>query len=200
MEPLVFICYSSGDREIASEIATFLAAENINVWFDEWKVSLGDSLTNAVQAGLMCTHFIVLISKNSEVAKFQKREFQSTLARYIEEGRPKIIPIILDNSEPPKLIADIKYWKYQGGTEKDRKQLVASITGNLPAQNFIRAIVKKYREVVIDTTHKGDPLPYRACPKCGNIKLKRSSIVDYAGDEEYFIIECTECGWSEWSQ
>jgi len=200
MEPIVFISYSSGDREIASEIATFLAAEGINVWFDEWKVSLGDSLTNAVQAGLECTHFVVLISKNNEAAKFQKREFQSTLARYIEKGTPKIVPVILDNSEPPKLLEDIKYWRYEGGTEKDRKQLVTSITGNLPTQNFIRAIVKKYHEVVIDTTDTNNPLPYKVCPECGSAKLKRSSIVDYARDETYFIIECTECDWSAWSQ
>jgi len=34
MEPTVFISYSFKDKEIASEIAMFLAAENINVWFD----------------------------------------------------------------------------------------------------------------------------------------------------------------------
>ena len=156
MEPTVFISYSFKDKEIASEIATFLAAENINVWFDVWKITLGDSTTEEIQRALECTHFVVLISRNTKTSRFQKREFQSALACYIKKGTPKILPILLDDSEAPKLLADIRYWKYEGGTERDRDEIVRSITGRSPSQNFIRAIVKKYHELVIDTTSGSD--------------------------------------------
>ena len=200
MVPNVFISYSAKDKDIASEIATFLAAENINVWFDEWKVRLGDSLIKEIQAGLKCSHFIFLISRNTETAKFQRREFQSALARYVQEGSPKIIPILLDDSRPPELLADIKHKKYEGGTEKDREEIVKSITGKLPSQNFIRAIVKKYHEVIVDTTDQNDPLPFKACPECGCMDLERGSFTDYEHDETYFHIACPECGWQTWSQ
>lgn len=72
--------------------------------------------------------------------------------------------------ESPKLLADIRHWRYKGGTEKDRQQLGKSITGKLPTQNFIRAIVRKCHEVVLDTTNTNDPLPYKAYPECGSIK------------------------------
>lgn len=45
-----------------------------------------------------------------------------------------------------------------------------------------------------------DPLPYIACPKCGSGKLNRSSATDYDRDEMYFIINCEDCGWSQWTQ
>lgn len=201
MVPNVFISYNTKDRSIASEIATFLAADNINVWFDEWKVTLGDSLINEVQVGLECSHFIFLISKNISSSKFQKRESQSTLARFIQKGSPKIIPIILDDSEPPALLTDIKNWKYEGGTERDREWIIKSITGKLPSQNFIRAIVKKYHEVIEDTAADlHDPLPFKACPECGSMDLERNSYTDYLHDETYFIISCSECDWQTWSQ
>lgn len=198
--PSVFISYSTEDRDVASEIATFLAAENVNVWFDEWKIRLGDSLTNEIQVGLQCTHFIFLISRNTEKSKFQKREFQSTLARYVQEGSPKIIPILLDDSSPPELLSDIRYRRYEGGTEKDREEIVKSITGKSPSQSFIRAIVKKYHEVIEDTTDQENPLPFRACPECGCMDLEGGSYTDYEHDEMYFFLTCLECGWTTWSQ
>ena len=45
-----------------------------------------------------------------------------------------------------------------------------------------------------------DPLPYKACPTCGNEELVRTSHLDREGDEEYYVIGCTSCGWSDWSQ
>lgn len=200
MVPNVFISYNAKDRSSASEIATFLAADNIGVWFDEWKVALGDSLIDEIQAGLECSHFIFLISKNISYSKFQKRESQSTLARFIQKGKPKIIPIILDDSEPPALLADLKYLKYEGGTEKDREWILKSVTGELPSQNFIKAIVKKYHEVIKDTSDPRYPLPFKACPECGSIDLERSSYTDYSRDDVYFIISCSECDWQTWSQ
>jgi hypothetical protein len=199
MEPAIFISYSSEDKEIASVIATWLAAENISVWFDEWKITLGESITEEIQKALECTHFIVLISENTETSKFQKREFQSALASYIKKGTPKILPILLDDSEPPRLLTDIKYWKYEGGTEKDRDEIVRSITGRSPSQSFIRAMVKKYHELVIDD-RDNSPLPFKACPECGSTQLTRKSFPDYRGDDWWFVIECPECGWSEVSQ
>lgn len=45
-----------------------------------------------------------------------------------------------------------------------------------------------------------DPLPFIACPKCGNKKIEKSTHDDYERDESYFIISCKKCGWSEWTQ
>jgi hypothetical protein len=65
-----------------------------------------------------------------------KREFQSAIASYVKEGAPRILPILLDDSEVPKLLTDLKYWKYNGGTERDRGEIVSSVTGKSPSQNL----------------------------------------------------------------
>ncbi|AFU58187.1 hypothetical protein Ngar_c12470 [Candidatus Nitrososphaera gargensis Ga9.2] len=194
----IFISYNSADKQIASNIAIFLAAENIPTWFDEWKVSAGDSIVGEVQEGLKgCTHFLILWSKNSNKSNWVRKELESTIARAIQTKVPRIIPIRLDDTPLPALLADIKYLRYRGGTERDRYDLVESISGKKPSADFIRAIVKKYKEVVRDPDAEG-PFEYKVCPECGSDNLEGSSFV--SSDEEFYVLGCKECGWSTVSQ
>jgi len=197
---LVFISHNKLDKEVAREIAVFLASENINVWFDEWEISAGDSFVEQINKGLLgCTHFLILWSSNAATSNWVRREFQSTLAQAIQEGIPRVIPIVLDDTPLPELIADIRYLRYGGGSEEDRRSIVNSVTGGEPSMNFIKAIVKKYHEVIKDP-EDGDPFGLRACPECGCTKLKGGTYTDYDRDEVYYILECKECGWGDWTQ
>lgn len=38
------------------------------------------------------------------------------------------------------------------------------------------------------------------CPKCKSLKLKANSHLDEQHDEMYYIVECQDCGWSDWTQ
>ena len=200
IQMLVFISYHIQDKEVAREIALFLTAENINVWFDEWEISAGDSIVEQINAGLLgCTHFLILWSRNASTSNWVRRELHSTLNQAIKDRIPRVIPIILDDTPLPKLIADIRYIRYSGGTEKDRNNIVNSVTGHGPSFNFIKAIVKKYHEVI--TNHEGgDPFGLRACPRCGSTRLEGGSYTDDERDEVYYVLACKECGWGDWTQ
>jgi predicted nucleic-acid-binding Zn-ribbon protein len=193
----VFISYNKHDRTIANEIALYLAAENISVLFDEWEISTGDSITKYINDGLqVCTHFLIIWSTNSAKSKWVNRELQSIISVTTQTDTPKIIPIVLDQTSLPPLISDLKHISYGVGTEEDRANLIMAVTGNAPSQNFIRAIVKKYHEVI---SEDNGPFGYCACPQCGSNKLKHSSSTDNR-DNTYYFIECSECKWSEWTQ
>ncbi len=63
----VFVSYNSADKFVAREIAMFLASEGIDVWFDEWRVSPGDSIIREIQKGLeSCLAFVLVLSKNGQ--------------------------------------------------------------------------------------------------------------------------------------
>lgn len=196
---LVFIIHNKADKDVAREIALFLVAENINVWFDEWEISAGDSIIEQISTGLHgCTHFIILWSKNALKSNWVRKELQSILSKAIQSGSPRILPIILDETPLPELISDICYVKYRGGLEEDRREIVTAITRYRPSHDFIKAIVKKYHEVIYDPDAK-DPFGLVACPKCGSDRLKGSMHTDHEHDEIYFILACEECGWSDWT-
>lgn len=53
-----FLSYNHADKEIALKITTVLKAHGIEVWFDEWKIVLRDSIEEEISKGLQATHFV----------------------------------------------------------------------------------------------------------------------------------------------
>lgn len=193
-----FISYNKADKATAEEMALFLVAEGIGVWFDEWEIAAGDSIVQRINDGLRgCTHFLVVWSQHANRSPWVGQELHSTLARAISTGTPRVIPICLDATELPSLLLDIKHLRYESGTEADRREIVSAVNGSGPTQNFIKAVVKKYNEVIADPD---DPVGVKACPRCGSSDLERSSTTDEKRDEVYFAMRCRECGAIEWGQ
>lgn len=195
--PLVFISHNKADKPAARELAIYLTADNVGVWFDEWDIKPGDSIVSEVDAGLRsCSHVLLLWSEHASRSKWVEREASSGIGKALQTGRPRILPVILDDTPVPSLLTDVMYIKYQGGTEDDRRNIINAVTGHAPSDNLIRAIVKKYNEVIIDPDGEG-PFNYKACPRCGCSHLQGSSMIDEEHDREYFMLGCTECDWSE---
>lgn len=46
--------------------------------------------------------------------------------------------------------------------------------------------------------NQGDPLPYKACPKCGSKNLARGEM--NRDDSNYLVISCKDCDWQDWTQ
>ncbi|HJP18428.1 MAG TPA: hypothetical protein QF468_07250 [Nitrospinota bacterium] len=63
----------------------------------------------------------------------------------------------------------------------------------------VKELNKLLEEKTIDPA-RGGPLPYVACPKCGDENLRGGEIYDDRRDENYWIIKCEQCGWSDWTQ
>lgn len=196
---MIFISHTSQDKDIAREIGVFLVSEGVNVWFDEWEIATGDSITEAIDSGLAgATHLVIVWSANASKANWVRRELTAALNRSITTGTPKIIPIVLDRTPLPELLRDLRYLRYAGGTEEDRREIVSAVQGRPPNENLIRTIVRKYHEIIKDETEPVFGL--KACPSCGSTQLKGSSATNYEGDEVYYLLQCTECDWSDWTQ
>lgn len=199
-KPVVFISYNKHDIDQARELALFLVAESITVWYDEWQISAGDSIFEQINEGMRsCSHFIIIWSKNSATANWAKNELGAIVMKSISKGVPKVIPVKLDDTDLPELIADKASIDYNNGSEDARNNIIYAVLGRNATHNYIKSIVKKYNEVIYD--YKSDDyLPYKACPMCGGFHLKFSSFHDNKGDEIYYIVKCTECEWSTWTQ
>ena len=63
--PLVFISYSSGDKNVADNLCSKLEASGLRVWYAPRDVDKPDYATAIVNAISRCTHFALIISKNS---------------------------------------------------------------------------------------------------------------------------------------
>jgi hypothetical protein len=201
MPELVFVSYNRKDGAAAQRIALFLAAENLKVWFDKWEIQAGDSIVQEIQRGLEgCTHFWILWSANASQSRWVTRELSAILTRAIESGTPRVIPLKLDDTPLPPLLADLKFVRFHGGTERDRYQIIRAVTGNAPASDFTKAIVRKYHELIRDEKG-GDQNPFglSACPECGDKRLTLSAWIDPEG-EFWTRVTCSDCGWFDMTQ
>jgi hypothetical protein len=62
----VFISYAIEDKDdIARQLAQGLAAYKLKVWFDEFEIKVGDSITEKIDYGLANPNFgVIILSRN----------------------------------------------------------------------------------------------------------------------------------------
>lgn len=89
-----FICHASEDKDVARELATQLSFIGAHVWYDEFVLTIGDSLREKIDYGLASAKYgIVILSLDFFQKEWTKRELNGLVAREIEEKRPLILPL-----------------------------------------------------------------------------------------------------------
>ena len=90
----VFIAHASEDKDtIARPLAKLLQALGLKVWFDEFSLQVGDSLSRSIDKGLALSRFgVVILSKNFFKKEWTEYELRGLVSREI--GRDKtVLPI-----------------------------------------------------------------------------------------------------------
>lgn len=90
----VFISHASEDKAAVVEpLARALRKYGVRVWYDEFELKLGDSLSKCINRGLMYSNFgLVILSKDFFAKRWTEYELQSLLARVVS-GEDIILPI-----------------------------------------------------------------------------------------------------------
>lgn len=90
----VFICHSSEDKDaVARPLAQKLQSLGIKVWFDEFSLKWGDSLTKTIGRGLQTsTYGIVIFSPNFFKTKWAQLELEA-LIDLAKPDETKILPL-----------------------------------------------------------------------------------------------------------
>ncbi|WP_170253846.1 DUF4365 domain-containing protein [Acetobacterium paludosum] len=63
----------------------------------------------------------------------------------------------------------------------------------------VEDIVNNYNQAIFDD-ESVDIFPLKACPSCGKDTLDNQAFTDYEHDEIYYVIKCSTCNWSGWTQ
>ena len=109
---------------MAAWIASDLKLAKFGVYLDLWDLELGHSIPGWIGNGLDdADALIILVSKAYLESAFCTDEWQAYYMKYNRSGRP-IIPIILDDSEPPTILSGRKYFRLINGSGYD-EMLVA---------------------------------------------------------------------------
>jgi TIR domain len=105
----VFISHRGSDRDDALRLALALRADGHQVWLDEWKVELGDSIIGKMNEGLESATHVVVAFSGAGLAPWMDREWMSALAGQLDGHGVRVLPVLLTGGELPALLRDIKY-------------------------------------------------------------------------------------------
>lgn len=106
----LFISHSSSNVKDATRIAEELNRLGHEVWLDEWKIKVGDSIVQKINKGLEeCNFIVLLLSEHSISSKWVEKEWSSAYKDEIESGKVVLLPALLEDCTIPAIIRDKKY-------------------------------------------------------------------------------------------
>ena len=94
MEYDVFICHASEDKDFVGPLALALRDKGLKVWYDRFKLTIGDSLRQKIDDGLANSKFgVVVLSKVFFTKSWPQNELDALASRQNENSRKVILPI-----------------------------------------------------------------------------------------------------------
>ena len=106
----VFISHRGQDIKEAERLADEIRMAGHDVWLDQWKIDVGDSLVHRINEGLEgATYLILCYSPAAVTSPWMSREWMSALSRQLNGRGVKVLPARLTGGEPPAILDDIKY-------------------------------------------------------------------------------------------
>lgn len=90
-----FISHASEDKEeFVKPLAETLESMGVRVWYDEFSLKVGDSLTKSIDQGLINSKFgVIVLSKAFMKKQWTNYEFKSLVSREMHHGEKVILPI-----------------------------------------------------------------------------------------------------------
>jgi hypothetical protein len=127
-QKIVFISHSSKDKPIIRQLATDLKSEGIDVWLDEQRILVGESISEKIGQGLAeSDYFIIAISEHSVQSEWVKKELNNAIVNEIEKRKTIILPIKLSDVEIPTLIRDKMYADFTVSYKQGFSKLINTI-------------------------------------------------------------------------
>lgn len=172
-----FICHSGEDKEdFVRPLATDLRARGLDVWYDEFRLEIGDNIRESIDQGLSNSDFgIVVLSKSFFEREWTEYELNGLLERDFNSDKV-ILPIWLDieketveDNSPP--LAD----KYAIEASKDEISKVAGrLYSVIRQKQKDRGITPKNNQIKINSGQStGGVIPQRALVIPQNLQMSR---------------------------
>mgnify|MGYP001940346743 CR=1 FL=1 len=195
----IFISHNKKQKSQARLLAIALVELGEGVWFDEWTIQPGESLTGSIEDGLSSSDvFVILWSKDAASSNWVGTELRSYIRRRVDDNSLRIVPIMMDDTPLPALVAD--YRGFSLSSSRSIGRIASQICGSQSEAMLFKRLKARIDELTRDEKLTSDPLPFKRCPECGEESFERRCITDDRHDETYYTIKCVKCDWSDWTQ
>jgi hypothetical protein len=129
---IAFLSHSSLDKPFIRQLAADLSASGIDVWLDEQRIRVGDSIPEKIAQGLAGSDFFLIgISEHSINSAWVQKELNNALVTEVQRRKVHIMPLKLDDSTMPAIIADKKYADFSKSYKDGLSDLIAALKGEV---------------------------------------------------------------------
>lgn len=126
--PTVFLSHSSKDKPFVSRLATDLKSKGVPVWFDQWELKVGDSLSERIERGISQSGWLaIVVSKNSSNSDWVQKELRAAQARELRDKSVFVLPIIIDDCEIPLFLLDKLYADFRASYDQGLEALLKRV-------------------------------------------------------------------------
>jgi hypothetical protein len=146
----VFLSYSSADKSVAAEIASYLGKEGARLWLDDWELKPGDSIVERVNEALETSaYLVVLLSPSSVSSPWVKQEWNAALARELNERRVTVLPVLVQDCVLPGVFQNLVVLDLRSD-RKEKMERLAERLGLAPSIDFGRLDGRQFEAMVGD--------------------------------------------------
>jgi hypothetical protein len=125
---VAFISHSSKDKPFVRQLAADLVASGVQVWLDEQRIRVGDSIPESIAQGVADSDFFLLVVSAASVeSPWVRKELNQALVQEIEKRCVTIMPVLLDKVQRPPSIMDKKYADFTESYNRGLQELLSSI-------------------------------------------------------------------------
>ena len=114
--PSVFISYNRKDKPFAKKLEDGLAAEGVDVWLDENRLKVGDSIIEKISQAIHTSDYIVaVLSKSSVNSRWVQKELLWAVTKEQALGTTIVLPVIVEECEIPSFLKEKHYIEFVDG-------------------------------------------------------------------------------------
>ena len=125
MSNRIFLSHSSHDKSAVRRLAVDLQSAGVNVWLDEWEITVGDRITQKIQEGLRASDYLaVWLTQHAVDSGWVEREWQSKYNDEVSKNAIFVLPLLADNCDLPPLLADKKFADFRKDYQAGLKELL----------------------------------------------------------------------------
>lgn len=106
----LFISHSSKDKPFVVKLAEDLKRAGFSVWLDQWELTPGDSISEAISDAITKSRFLLIVmSPDYFNSPWTLIEYMAAMDKELDERHVKAVPILYRECDIPLLLSG-KLW------------------------------------------------------------------------------------------
>lgn len=192
---LVFLSHNKADMATARLLASALAEAGVDVWFDEWSLKPGDSITGGISEGLTkCDAFVLIWSHQAAASNWVETEVRAAITRRVNDRELRLIPVLVDETPLPILFAEYKGFNL--ATIPDLRRIATEISGVNHPKDLAQLLQRRLHELAAAELAPDNPIRVVVCPECASKDLRIRRRYDGYSDSDFYFVTCLDCNWA----